>query len=110
MSKKIIFILFKCSYFKQNYNYFIKKSSICNHFYCLEILGVEDLPNPSTYNGSIKGYEWKLDTKYYSANITLYSVQETTAFDDYFCENIQATIFYFNGSEVYFPVLFFLMH
>lgn len=64
-----------------------------------KIIETDVLPAPSVYNSFIKGYEWKLDNRYYSATVTLYSIQEKTDFDEDICDNTQATIFYFDGKE-----------
>ena len=66
-----------------------------------EILRVDTLPEGSLHVDSIRGFDWHIDTKYYTADIKLCSTKTRTIGDQDFAESMQAFVIYFDPSEVH---------
>lgn len=63
-----------------------------------EIIG--SLPEPVEITENLKGYPWHIETKYYSADIKLYSLQSKDLVNAAFAEVVQAVVIHFNNKEV----------
>ncbi|XP_021362312.1 alpha- and gamma-adaptin-binding protein p34-like [Mizuhopecten yessoensis] len=64
-----------------------------------QILNVDDLPSADPLIENIFGYDWHVDTKYYTAETKLCCTSRRTIGDESFAENVHAFIVYFNAEE-----------
>lgn len=69
-------------------------------FYISEILNVDPLPDATPLIEDIVGYDWHIDTKYYTADIQLCCTSSRTIGNEAFAEEVHAFIVYFNADEV----------
>ncbi|KAK3097520.1 hypothetical protein FSP39_010401 [Pinctada imbricata] len=64
-----------------------------------EVLRVEKLPDGEILLEDIKGYDWHIETKYYTADIKLCSTQNRTIGNPQFAESMQAIVLMFDPDE-----------
>ncbi|XP_061172668.1 alpha- and gamma-adaptin-binding protein p34-like [Saccostrea echinata] len=64
-----------------------------------DILDVEILPTSNKEIEDIVSYNWKIDTKYYTADIKLCTTRKRTVGTAEFAESVQAAVIYFNASQ-----------
>nr|CAD7263171.1 unnamed protein product [Timema shepardi]CAD7574189.1 unnamed protein product [Timema californicum] len=62
------------------------------------ILGVEDLPEPIILEDGIKAFPWHIDTKYYTADVNLCSVEKKTLDSEEFAVSVEAVIINFDSN------------
>lgn len=60
---------------------------------------MESLPEADALIENIVGYDWHIDTKYYTADIKLCCTSRRTIGNEDFAENVHAFIVYFNAEE-----------
>nr|XP_022329627.1 alpha- and gamma-adaptin-binding protein p34-like [Crassostrea virginica] len=79
-------------------------TSCCNLFdpnlLIKDILEVEKLPPSNKEIEDIVSYDWKIDTKYYTAEIKLCSTTKRTVGTEEFADGVQAVVIYFNADQV----------
>ncbi|XP_064619514.1 alpha- and gamma-adaptin-binding protein p34-like [Lineus longissimus] len=63
------------------------------------ILDTEDLPDPENVLEDISSYAWHIDTKYYTADVSICTTQKKTIGDAEFASNVQAIILHFDSKE-----------
>ncbi|XP_033751076.1 alpha- and gamma-adaptin-binding protein p34-like [Pecten maximus] len=64
-----------------------------------QILNVENLPSTDPLIENVLGYDWHIDTKYYTADIKLCCTSRRTIGNEAFAENVHAFVVYFNAEE-----------
>lgn len=64
-----------------------------------QILGDDQLPEPETWTDNIKAYPWHIDTKYYTADIHLCTLQSKTLGSQDFSESVQAVVIDFDSKS-----------
>lgn len=69
-------------------------------FIFIVILDVNELPDPLCLEDGIKAYPWHIDTKYYTADINLCSVERKTLGSQQFALSVEAAIVNFNSNKV----------
>ncbi|XP_060073593.1 alpha- and gamma-adaptin-binding protein p34-like [Ylistrum balloti] len=78
-------------------------TSCCNDFkpdeLIRQILNIDNLPSASHLIEDILGYDWHIDTKYYTADIQLCCTARRTIGDESFAENVHAFVVYFDAEE-----------
>lgn len=62
-------------------------------------MDVESLPTSNKEIEDIVSYNWKIDTKYYTADIKLCTTKKRTVGTAEFAESVQAAVIYFNASQ-----------
>ncbi|XP_006001845.1 alpha- and gamma-adaptin-binding protein p34 [Latimeria chalumnae] len=62
-----------------------------------QIIGVDEL-SESTTKTEVRSYPWKIDNKYYTADINLYIVPNTSLLTAEIAESVQAFVVYFDSS------------
>nr|CAD7414459.1 unnamed protein product [Timema poppensis] len=62
------------------------------------ILGVDDLPEPIILEDGIKAFPWHIDTKYYTADVNLCSVEKKTLDSEEFAVSVEAVIINFDSN------------
>ncbi|XP_042911618.1 alpha- and gamma-adaptin-binding protein p34 isoform X2 [Parasteatoda tepidariorum] len=62
------------------------------------ILGKEAEPSATNFS-NIKGYLWNVETKYYTAEVFLYAIEQQEKLEPKFCESVKAIIFYIDSTE-----------
>lgn len=65
-----------------------------------DILECEVLPQSKPVIEKIVGYDWKIETKYYTAEALLCITDRRTIGDEKFAERLQAFVAYFDAEEV----------
>jgi len=65
------------------------------------ILGVDELPEPTKFEDGIIGYPWHIDTKYYTADVNLCSIEKKTLGSEQFAMSVQAVVVHFDSNKVY---------
>lgn len=68
--------------------------------FLVDILEVEKLPPSNKEIEDIVSYDWKIDTKYYTAEIKLCSTTKRTVGTEEFADGVQAVVIYFNADQV----------
>ncbi|XP_052803443.1 alpha- and gamma-adaptin-binding protein p34-like [Mya arenaria] len=64
-----------------------------------DILNQETVPEEKSIVENIRGYEWNVDTKYYTAIVDLCVTEERTIGDQQFADNLQAFVVYFDAEN-----------
>ncbi|WAR06292.1 AAGAB-like protein, partial [Mya arenaria] len=59
----------------------------------------ETVPEEKSIVENIRGYEWNVDTKYYTAIVDLCVTEERTIGDQQFADNLQAFVVYFDAEN-----------
>lgn len=65
------------------------------------ILGVDELPEPTKLEDGIIAYPWHIDTKYYTADVNLCSVEKKTLGSEQFAMSVQAVVIHFDSNKVF---------
>ncbi|XP_048736444.2 alpha- and gamma-adaptin-binding protein p34-like [Ostrea edulis] len=65
-----------------------------------DILEVDKLPDSNKEIEDIVSFDWKIETKYYTAEIKLCSTTKRTVGTSEFAEGVQAVVIYFNAIQV----------
>ncbi|XP_053405580.1 alpha- and gamma-adaptin-binding protein p34-like isoform X2 [Mercenaria mercenaria] len=63
------------------------------------ILKVESLPEGNKVIENIVSYDWRIDTKYYTADVRLCLTKERTIGDEEFAESVQAFVVHFDAEK-----------
>ena len=69
-------------------------------FFIADILQCEVLPEGKPKVEDIVGYDWRIDTKYYTADVELCITDKRTIGDQQFADNVQAFIVHFDPENV----------
>jgi len=64
------------------------------------ILSVDELPASVHVLEDIYSYPWRIDTKYYTADVLLCTTADRTIGDESFAEAVQAFVIVFDSKEV----------
>ncbi|XP_075714447.1 alpha- and gamma-adaptin-binding protein p34 [Rhinoderma darwinii] len=64
-----------------------------------QIIGAEHLPAPVQESEEVRKYPWRIDNKYYSANVNVCIVPSTTHVTAQVAESVQAFIVYFDSTS-----------
>lgn len=64
------------------------------------ILGKDDLPPHCNLEDGIKAYPWHIDTKYYTADVNLCSVEKKTLGSEEFAMSVEAVVIHFSSDRV----------
>nr|CAD7460226.1 unnamed protein product [Timema tahoe] len=62
------------------------------------ILDVDDLPEPIILEDGIKAFPWHIDTKYYTADVNLCSVEKKTLDSEEFAVSVEAVVINFDSN------------
>ncbi|XP_063225051.1 alpha- and gamma-adaptin-binding protein p34-like [Bacillus rossius redtenbacheri] len=62
------------------------------------ILGVDALPEPVVLEDGIKAFPWHIDTKYYTADVNLCSVEKKTLGSEEFAVSVEAVVINFDST------------
>lgn len=65
------------------------------------ILGVDELPEPTKFEDGIIAYPWHIDTKYYTADVNLCSLEKKTLGSEQFAVSVQAVVMHFDSNKVF---------
>lgn len=65
------------------------------------ILGVDELPEPSQIEDGINAYPWHIDTKYYTTDVNLCSVEKKTLGSEQFAVSVEAVVIHFDSNKVF---------
>lgn len=65
------------------------------------ILGVDELPEPTKFEEGIIAYPWHVDTKYYTADVNLCSIEKKTLGSEQFAKSVEAVVIHFDSNKVY---------
>jgi hypothetical protein len=65
------------------------------------ILGVDELPEPTQIEDGINAYPWHIDTKYYTADVNLCSVEKKTLGSERFAVSVEAVVIHFDSNKVH---------
>jgi len=65
------------------------------------ILGVDELPEPTKFEDGIIAYPWHIDTKYYTADVNLCSVEKKTLGSEQFAMSVEAVVMHFDSNKVF---------
>jgi hypothetical protein len=65
-----------------------------------EILSSEDLPHPVPVLENIFAYPWHIETKYYSADVSLCTSDVRTIGDESFADSVHAFVAVFDTKQV----------
>lgn len=68
--------------------------------FIVDILEVDKLPDSNKEIEDIVSFDWKIETKYYTAEIKLCSTTKRTVGTSEFAEGVQAVVIYFNAIQV----------
>jgi len=63
------------------------------------ILGVDELPEPTKFEDGIIAYPWHIDTKYYTADVNLCSVEKKTLGSEQFAMSVEAVVMHFDSNK-----------
>ncbi|XP_069682461.1 alpha- and gamma-adaptin-binding protein p34-like [Periplaneta americana] len=63
------------------------------------ILGVDDLPEPTQLEDGIFAYPWHIDTKYYTTDVNLCSVEKKTLGSEEFAVSVEAVVIHFDSNK-----------
>ncbi|KDR19806.1 alpha- and gamma-adaptin-binding protein p34-like [Zootermopsis nevadensis] len=63
------------------------------------ILGVDELPKPSQIEDGIYAYPWHIDTKYYTTDVNLCSVEKKTLGSEQFAMSVEAVVIHFDSNK-----------
>jgi hypothetical protein len=65
------------------------------------ILGTDELPEPSQIEDGIFAYPWHIDTKYYTTDVNLCSVEKKTLGSEQFAVSVEAVVVNFDSNKVF---------
>jgi hypothetical protein len=65
------------------------------------ILGVDELPEPTKLEDGINAYPWHIDTKYYTADVNLCSIEKKTLGSEQFAMSVEAVVIHFDSNKVF---------
>jgi hypothetical protein len=65
------------------------------------ILGVDELPEPTKVEEGINAYSWHIDTKYYTTDVNLCSVENKTLASEEFAMSVEAVVIHFDSNKVF---------
>jgi len=65
------------------------------------ILGVHELPEPTKFEDGIIAYPWHIDTKYYTADVNLCSIEKKTLGSEQFAKSVEAVVVHFDSNKVF---------
>ncbi|KAJ9584212.1 hypothetical protein L9F63_021447, partial [Diploptera punctata] len=63
------------------------------------ILGVDELPEPTQLEDGIFAYPWHIDTKYYTTDVNLCSVEKKTLGSEQFAMSVEAVVINFDSNK-----------
>jgi hypothetical protein len=64
------------------------------------ILDVDELPEATKVEEGINAYPWHVDTKYYTTDVNLCSVEKKTLGSEEFAMSVEAVIIHFDSNKV----------
>jgi hypothetical protein len=64
------------------------------------ILGIDELPEPTKLEDGINAYPWHIDTKYYTTDVNLCSVEKKTLGSEQFAMSVEAVVIHFDSNKV----------
>ena len=99
---KLVFNCATCIFKKISPAWVDHYTSIC--IFVSEILSKDDLPPTTPVLENICAYPWHIDTKYYSADVSLCTSDVRTIGDIKFADSVQAFVAVFDTTQVHYGV------